>query len=398
LLPTSRAWLAAGWALSRVFVLAMTALYFQGDCGTYFRQGSAWWAGQVPYRDYLVEYPPAAVAVFAALAAVGSYSEFRALFVLLALALDAACFAMLLRQEGRAGALCYLAATALLFPVLYVRYDLLPATATLGACLLLAPVARPEGEGPTPPRSAAGGALLGLGVAWKLYPLLLVPFLLLSGRRGRSAVRALAVAGGVAVAVVGLTFLPALAAGAGGAIFTFLGYQGERGLQIESSYASLLLVAQAVVPLGLSHQASHQAHDLAGTLASAIAPATRYVQAAAVLLVSGLASRRQLPLPRAAAAVVAAALVTANVFSPQFLIWLVPLVALALPTLPAGDRLTGWLLVATAALTALVFPVLYPRLLQGRLEAALPLLVRNALLAVLAVRLCAPGGYRGGTC
>jgi hypothetical protein len=76
----------------------------------------------------------------------------------------------------------------------------------------------------------------------------------------------------------------------------------------------------------------------------------------------------------------------------------VPLAALALPTLPPGDRLTGWLLVAVAALTALIFPALYPRLLQGRVEAALPLLARNALLAVLAVRLCAPVGYRRGTC
>ena len=386
----------------------MTALYFEGDCGTYFRQGSAWWAGQVPYRDFPVEYPPAAVTVFAALAAVGSHSGFRALFVLLMLAFDAACFALLLRQPARAGTWAYIAATALLFPVLYVRYDLLPAAATLGACLLLAPIAQPPeeedlqsepgSEALSRRRSAAGGGLLGLGVAWKLYPLLLVPFLFLSAFRGRRPLRVLLPAGAAALAVVAVSFVPVLASGAGGAVFSFLRYQGERGLQIESSYASLLLVVQSFVPLGLHHQFSHQAHDLAGPLASAIAPATRWLQLAAVLLASWVASRRRLPLARAAAAVVAAALTTANVFSPQFLIWLVPLTALALPSLDEGDRLTPFLLVAAAALTALIFPALYPRLLQGRVEAALPLLVRNGLLVVLAVRLCAPLGYRSRTC
>jgi hypothetical protein len=402
---TSRPWLAAGWLVSRAFVLAMTALHFEGDVGTYFRQGGAWWAGQVPYRDYGVEYPPAAVAVFALLASAGSYAGFRALFLGLALALDALCFGLLLRREQRTGVWCHVAATALLFPVLYVRYDLMPAAATLGACLLLQPLAAPDGgpdglpagERLSPGQALGGGALLGLGVAFKLYPLLLVPFLLLVGLRGRSRVRALVGVGASAAAVVGLSFLPALAAGAGPAVLSFLRYQGERGLQIESSYAALLMVVQAIVPLGLHHQPSHAAHDLAGPLASAIAPATRWLQAAAVLGVSWLAGRRRLPLARAAAAVVAAALVTANVFSPQFLIWLVPLVALALPSVE-GDRLSGWLLVAAAALTALIFPALYPRLLQGRADAALALLLRNGLIAVLAVRLCAPVGYRGRTC
>lgn len=377
----------------------MTAAHFQGDCGTYFRQGTAWLNGQVPYRDYVVEYPPAAVGVFAALAAVGGYPAFRVVFVLLALALDTASFALVVHQTGRQGGwlapLTYLVATALLFPVLYVRFDLLPAAATLLACWLLQPMFDPAAPAPRPGRVAAGGAFFGLGVAWKLYPLLLVPFLLLTASRGLRQARQVASMAGVAVLVLGLTFLPVLFAGAWGAIFSFLQYQGERGLQIESSYASVLLVGQALFPLGVYHHPSHHAHDLAGPLAAAIVPWTRPLQLVAVLLVSLVAHRRRLSLARAAAAILAVALATANVLSPQFLIWLVPLAALSLASgLGRGDRATAWLLVAAAGLTPLIFPLLYPRLLEGELVAAVPLLVRNVLLGVLAVRLCARTDHR----
>jgi hypothetical protein len=395
----SVAWIL--WVLSRAFVLGMTAVYFEGDRATYYAQGAAFWSGQVPYRDVPVEYPPAALALFTALAATGSYPAFRVAFVAAMVLLDAASFA-LLRGRGPRAQASYAIATALLFPVLYVRFDLLPATATLTACLLLQPIAAPGTPGLTWRRAAAGGACLGLGIASKLYPMLLVPFLLAGARHGARAVHGLAQAGLLASLVVALSFLPPLAIGSGPAVLSFLRYQGERGLQIESSYASVLLVLQGITPLGLFHQRSHQAHDLAGPLADAIAPWTRLVQVVAVLLVTAVASRRQLPLPRAAAAVLAAGLATSNVFSPQFLIWLVPVAALALTGAAADagdrDRATAWMLVAAAGLTALIFPALYPRLLELRMEAALPLLVRNALLLALAVRLCAPPGYRGRTC
>jgi hypothetical protein len=155
-------------------------------------------------------------------------------------------------------------------------------------------------------------------------------------------------------------------------------------------------VLNAFIPLGVYHQPSHQAHDLAGPLADLAVTAARPLQVVVVLLVSALAYRRRLPVTQAAAAVVASALTTASVMSPQFLIWLVPLAVPNLRWSSRRDRITGALLVAAAALTSLVFPALYPRLLDGRLEAALALLVRNFLIGVLAVRLCRAGTYRDG--
>jgi hypothetical protein len=394
------AWVVAGWLVTRAFVVWMSAAHFQGDTGLYFRQGAAWWAGQVPYRDFAGEYPPAAVALFALLSAVGSHGAFRVAFGAVALLVDAVALGLLLRRKtGSLGPLAYLVATALLFPVLYVRFDLFPAVATLGACLLLQ-VSGDRDARPSPRALAGAGALWGMGIALKLYPLLLAPFLLLSpGRevlRWSRRVRDPLLLAGVAALVVALSFAPPLLAGAGGKVLSFLRYQGERGLQIESSYASLLMVVNALVPIGVHHQPSHQAHDLAGPLADLAATAARPLQVGVVLLVSALAYRRRLPVTRAAAAVVASALVTASVLSPQFLIWLVPLAVLDLAWSRGRDRATAVVLAAAAGLTSLVFPALYPRLLDGHLEAAVTLLVRNFLLGVLAVWLCRAPTYRDG--
>jgi hypothetical protein len=211
--------------------------------------------------------------------------------------------------------------------------------------------------------------------------------LLLHLRRGSAQLRRVLLAWAVAAAVVALSFVPVLLAGAGTAVLSFLRYQGERGLQIESSYAAVLMTVNAVVPLGLHHEMTHHAHDLAGAPAALIGPWTRVVQVTAVLAVSVQAHRRRLPLTQAAAAVIAAALATANVLSPQFLIWLLPLAALAIGSRRPADGPAASVLVAAGALTSLVFPVLYPGLIALRPGPAFVLLLRDACLVWLAVRL-----------
>jgi hypothetical protein len=381
------------WLLTRLGMLVLTALYFQGDCGTYFRQGRSWLDGQIPYRDYPVEYPPAATTVFALLAVVGSHARFRVAFIVLTLLLDCLCLTLLLRRTsppdappGPVGgaqvppALVYAAASAPLFPVLFVRFDLLPAVACLAGLLALAR-ARPPLNGAT---AMAVGAALGLAIALKLYPLLLVPFLALYWHRSGLGMRSAALAMAAAAAVVIGSFLPVWVAGAGTAAFDFLRYQGERGIQLESSYASLMLLANQLAPFGLVHHASHSAHDVVGPGVQTASALAKLLQPLSVLAISWLAHRRRLPLLPACAAVLATALLTANVFSPQFLIWLLPLAAVGLArTVPAGPLA----LVAMTALTAAIFPALYPRLIEGTTVAVLVLFARNLLLAVVLVQL-----------
>jgi hypothetical protein len=192
--------------------------------------------------------------------------------------------------------------------------------------------------------------------------------------------------------VVLASFVPPLLAGAGRTVLSFLRYQGERGLQIESSYAAGLLLLGQIVPLELAHNPSHAAHDLVGPLTAPLALAARLLQPAAVLLVTVLAWRARLGCARAAAAILGTALVTANVFSPQFLLWLLPLAALAAGRVLARESL---LLVAVAGLTSVIFPALYPALTALEPGAILVLGARNLLLALLVLELLlAQGGRR----
>ena len=389
-----RRWLV--WALSRTFVLGVTLGWFDGDTGTYFAHGRAWWQGQLPYLAHAVEYPTGATLLFTALAApVRTYPQFRELFVLVCLLVDACVFHLVDRiaDESRpasappawAPAVVYALASAPLYPVLLVRFDLFPTAAVLAATRALA---RP---GTLPPaRAARAGMWLGVGVALKLYPLLFFPLLALAALRPRRQVASFAALAAAAALVVAASFLPFLAAGAGASVLSFLQYQGERGLQIESTWASALLLLARLTPLDVHHAASHHAHDVVGRAAALLTSVSRVVHPLALLAVTALAHVRRLPLPRAFAALCATTLATASMLSPQFLLWLLPLAALAFAGADTFERRGSILLVAIALLTTLVFPVLYDALLAERLVAILPLFLRNAALVALALRLCRP--------
>jgi hypothetical protein len=81
------------------------------------------------------------------------------------------------------------------------------------------------------------------------------------------------------------------------------------------------------------------------------------------------------------AAALVAFMVLGQVFSPQYLVWLVPLGAL-LATARGGA--SPWLLVAALALTQVVYPVTYAALQQLRPWACGLVLLRNALLVAWA--------------
>jgi hypothetical protein len=92
-------------------------------------------------------------------------------------------------------------------------------------------------------------------------------------------------------------------------------------------------------------------------------------------------------LEHAALAIVLGCMIAAKVLSPQFVLWVAPLLALA-----ATGPVSAMLAFLTAALTTEVYPFLYPALMDqapGNGRAILALAARNALLIgwyVMAVR------------
>jgi Glycosyltransferase family 87 len=383
------------YAALAVLLLSLTLLHFGFyqhnlilDTVEYHRYGAAMWHGDVPYRDFRIEYPPAALPMFL-LPAIGDpgfslfHREFQVLMGLLAagalLAMASALRSLDASPARFGAALGFFALSPLVLgSVVIYRYDLWPAA--LAVAGLAAILAR---------RERLGFAALGVGFAAKIFPGVLVPpavAYVWRTRGRREALICLAyAAAGVAVFVV-----PFLILGPDG-FWGSIHRQAGRPLQIESLGAGILLVAHQIGGLNVNVVTSHGSQNLAGSLPDALAAAESALLVVALLAVwcaAVLGPARPERLVRYAAASVAAFAAFDKVLSPQFMIWLLPLVPLV-----RGRRglAASALLGLALLLTQLWFPIRYWDLAR-RLEAfpsALVLardLVLLALLAVLLVR------------
>ncbi len=288
--------------------------------------------GRVPYRDFFMEYPPGALAVFIPPEIFGT-SHYNAAFEGLMTLCGAATIAVLAFLLLRFGATRARLWTALLLfaispvalgPISLNTYDAWPALLTVVALALLV-AASP----------VAAFAVLGLAFDAKVYPIVLVPPALVyvwrtAGRR--AALWSL----GAFAAVAAVVILPFLALSPHGLAESFRA-QAARALQVESLGGALLGVADRLgwYSAHVAHRTGHAiSYDLTGTLPRVLAGFSSLLQLLAVLLAAWLYRRgRDEPqrLAAAFAAAVAGFLAFTRFFSPQYLVWLVPLVVLLQP-------------------------------------------------------------------
>lgn len=290
----------------------------------YFAEGLA--HGTVPYIDHPVEYPVLIGAAMRATAWVVSplpdaYVAGRAFYdinvVLLIVAAVAAVVATALALgRGPERAVMFAVAPGLAFAA-YINWDLL---AVAFAALAVLGWARR--------RPVLAGVLLGLGVATKFYPLVLLgPLFLLCLRTRRlgAFARTFLAAAVTWTAVNVPVYLAAPRAWA-----TFYAFSRERG----AGWGSIWLLLQR---LGVPGIADVSTLNLVGTGVFLVC----CVSIAALAL---LAPRR----PRLAQLVfltLAAFILTNKVWSPQYVLWLLPFAVLARPRWPAFLAWQGaWLL------------------------------------------------------
>jgi uncharacterized membrane protein len=372
--------LAASWGLLH---LGAFNRYQIVDTPVYRDYGEAMAAGEVPYRDFDLEYPPGALPIFwlPTLGPAEHYASiFDALMAICAVAMLALVLRALVSLDAAPTRLLAAAVLVGLFPlalgsVVLSRYDLWPAALTAAA------LAAVLGG-----RDRLGLAVLGLAVTAKIYPLVLLPPMLVYVARRRGGREAAAGFGFFALVVV-VVVLPFLFASPGG-LADSLQRQLERPLQIESLGASILLAAHRLGLYDPTVVSSFGSQNLVGTLPDALAVAQTVVQAAALVAVwllfaRGPATPERLVVACAGSAVVFVAF--GKVLSPQFLIWLVPLVLLA-----AGRTglTVAALLGAALVTTRLWFPSRYWDVVALE-PAGWLVLVRNLLLVGLVVVLVA---------
>jgi uncharacterized membrane protein len=321
----------------------------------------------MPYRDFYLEYPPAALPVFVVPAVGGDdgYAQrFKAFALLLGAAVVAGVVATLAVVRAPAvhvfaGATLVGVAPAALGPVFLINYDVWPALLALAALALTARQ-----------RPVAGAAILGVAAAAKFYALVLLPLLLLRTRTHR-----VVYAFGAALAAA---FVP-FAAFAPGALANNLLELARRPLQIESLGSSLLLAAHHLGLYEPTVNSDYNSQNLGGALATVVATSSSVALVAGVAVVIVLFARSPRPAERlflAAAAAVVGLVAFGKILSPQFLIWLVPLVALV-PSVAAYT-----LLLAAMILTRIWFPTRYGELvaLEG---VSWIVLARNIVLLAL---------------
>ncbi len=299
------------------------------DTPVYENYGDAMLRGDLPYRDFTVEYPPGALPVFVqpARGNEGDSEGYKRSFETLMAAcggalLIALVFALVALGASSARFIGVLALAAiaplLLGSVVLTRFDLWPAALTAGALAAL-----------VSGRPRLGHGLLGAGILAKVWPAVLVPLAVAHVWRTRGRREAL-VCLGVTAAVVAAVVLPFVVLAPHG-VWTSFERQVSRPLQIESLGAALIVVSHHVFGTGVTMVSSRGSQNISGTAANVVGWTQTVLQIGVLLALWITFARRRRTdeeLVQFAAATVVAFVALGKVLSPQFLIWLIPLVPL----------------------------------------------------------------------
>ena len=347
-----------------------------GNLRLFFHDSGWTLAGAVPYRDFLFEYPPGSLLFMLVphIFSVG-FLRYRTLFFVESAVLDVIvvgalyAFARGAKLSPVRPLVLYTLAVAALGPLVIYRIDLAPAALTTLAALAW-----------QRDRPAIAAVALAAGTATKLYPLLLLPPLMmdqwLRGRARRIPAAALAFAGSLAI------FLsPAFLAGPE-ALGYAVRFQTYRHLQVESIWATPALLLHLATGFALHMAARGRALVVLGP-GDALGQAGTAALALVVLVtywgwwrLRRRPEARDMALPIGTATLVLSAAILSKVLSPQYLIWVMPPFAL----LPLRPRLTIAALAAfyvALPLTQWIYPLHYGELVQ---------LLRPLPVAVLATR------------
>jgi hypothetical protein len=383
------------WISTRLLILViLTAFerFVTGDVFYYHRRINALFTTGLDRTLY--EYPTPVVWILWLPygASFGIRVGYLVAFIVLMLALDAVFCYTLWRSTGRrhdSAIDFWLIFAPLIGPLSYLRFDMLPAVLAGGA--LLATRRKPW----------VTGALTGLGAAIKLWPALLIGAFMSYKPDRRAACLAFIVVG-FGLALISLIF------GGWSRLMSPLIWQSDRGLQIESIWATPLMVGRAVMPdHWIIDMSQYQAYEVFGPGAETwvtISNVATLLGLAMIILLTVRAFRHDGSTPVAIGfvvlATVAIMIITNKTLSPQYLLWLGgPMATLlvfrqhARPEEDRAIRRVAVQLLILALLTQLVYPVLYPGYL-GRHGHAMIIIstvvttIRNVALVVFTVEVC----------
>lgn len=342
------------------------------DVTIFFMYATAAIQGQVPYRDFTIEYPflSTPLLVFPRLFA-STWKGYAIAFSGEMLCADAIAVYLIARtvaaREGPAQVprrlMWYTVFFILLNPLVVARFDIVPTVIAMAATLVWSCQCQ-----------AAAGVLAGLGSLTKVFPAVTIGPALVSeiiGRKPRFH--------GVVAFLFTIT--------AGVALWIIIGGQGVarslqyhlgRGLEIESVYSGLLAVVGRLTHAPMVCRLDHQSMVFESTWSAQVAALSVPIQVFGMLVVLWrfLKSDRT-DLWRYTTASVLVFVLTCKVLSPQYLIWPMPFLVVL-----GGDagRKARWTFLASCFTTAIMYPWMFFALMHLTPLAVALLNVRNILL------------------
>jgi hypothetical protein len=366
--------LAATWCLT--FLVDPWQNELVNDVPLYRAYADVFLDGVLPYREIGFEYPPLAAPL---IAVPGLFSldpeTYRYAFAVLTFALAVGVLFATGRLAALGGGREWVALLVVaLAPVaagamIRTHFDAAPVLCLVAGVACVA-AARPR----------VGFLLFGVGAALKLFPLAAAPvaaaWLFGRGRRG-DAITGLV----IAAVVAGVAVAAAVAVSADGAREA-VEYHVERPVQIESLPASILngiesLGGEAPDPVH-SHRSDGLEHPAADAISAAFVALLCFTLVALTLTARRLDDVRGLGIATLASAASFATL--GKVLSPQFMLWLIPLAAVAL-----AWRMYALGIVTTAAVAATLawFPDRYFDLVDREQTPLIAVAARNGLLLLM---------------
>ncbi len=358
----------------------------------YFRYAALIRHGEMPYRDFSLEYPPLAVVLFLtpflfSHANAGSYITFfhiENLFISCGIIILLSLLAW--RQWHSLPTVARVLAIYSFFlcalgSIVETRFDLAV------AFLILASLVSFLTE-----RYLLAWVLVGAGIMIKLVPIILIPLYLITHYRQGQLVKLRQGLLAFAAAIL-ITTLPFLVASPGGFV-SFLSYHGKRPIEIESTWAAaVMLWAKVDHNYLITTVNSFASRNIVAQGTNLLALLSFPVTASFLLLLYFHFFRLQSRsfekqnykdvIVRFSLAAIAIFILFGKVFSPQFLIWMMPLAALVQPS----RRIILIFFAMILLLTQFEFPFHFGALVNQSTSLILILGIRSLLIAILTIYL-----------
>ena len=337
------------------------------DPKAYLAYALQFWDGPHRFHSLPAEYPPLTVLVFGltqlpthttTASAIMNFEGWMALLFLIG-------WGLFYRVSGRAAAWRYAILVLALQNIVFTRYDLAPGLICVGALWV------------AQRRSWKWACfLLAIGALFKIFPAFVVPIVLIdqwswSSRRVRPVLGSL----GVFLVTVGLgVLIPFMLNPA--SLYSLLGYQSGRPVQIESAVGTVVWLG-TLIGIPAKIQYTFGSDNWVGPLSLALSPLATLLMGVGVLVVYWEVWQRSLSLAKAFLFCLGLVLLTNKVFSPQYMLWVLPIAA------EAGTDTALWLL--AALMTLVEYPLLTAAIRtfyseNSRWVVLLSVAVRNALV------------------